>query len=103
MVSFELPVQYGIPTCFYFDDFPHFDVGPLCETSKKAFECMLNLLGWKFADGDKNLPFAKQFNILGAKVDITGLGSGSIVVSNKPGRLDHICALIDESVLDRSS
>lgn len=92
-----------IPTCFYFDDFPHFDVGPLCETSKKAFECMLNLLGWKFADGDKNLPFAKQFNILGAKVDITGLGSGSIVVSNKPGRLDHICALIDESVLDRSS
>ena len=92
-----------IPTCFYFDDFPHFDVGPLCETSKKAFECMLNLLGWQFADGDKNLPFAKDFNILGAKVDLAELGSGSIVVSNKPGRLEHICSLIDETVLDRSA
>lgn len=92
-----------IPTCFYFDDFPHFDVGPLCDTSKKTFECMLNLLGWKFADGDKNLPFAKEFNILGAKVDLSNLGSGSIVVSNKPGRLEHICTLIDETVLDRSA
>ena len=92
-----------IPTCFYFDDFPHFDIGPLCETSKKAFECMLNLLGWQFADGDKNLPFAKDFNILGAKVDLAELGSGSIVVSNKSGRLEHICSLIDETVLDRSA
>ena len=92
-----------IPTCFYFDDFPHFDVGPLCDMSKKSFECMLNLLGWKFADGDKNLPFAKDFNILGARIDLAGLGSGTIVVSNKPGRLEHICVLIDETVLDHSA
>ena len=92
-----------IPTCFYFDDFPRFDVGPLCDTSKKSFECLLNLLGWQFADGEKNLPFAKDFNILGAKIDLAGLSSGTIVVSNKPGRLEHICALIDETVGDHSA
>jgi len=45
----------NVPACHYFDDFPHFEIEPLATSSQLAFE---TLLRWKFADGDKNLPFA---------------------------------------------
>ena len=58
----------GIPGCCYFDDFPHYEVDPLCHSSQQAYETLLKILGWKFAEGEKNLPFDVSYNILGATV-----------------------------------
>ena len=83
-----------IPGCCYFDDFPHYEVDPLCHSSQQAYETMLKLLGWKFAEGEKNLPFAESYNILGATVDMSNHRLGTVTVSNKQGRLEHIASLV---------
>ena len=87
---------FDIPACHYFDDFPHFEVEPLCKSSCHTFELFLKILGWRFAEGDKNLPFDCAFNILGARIDLTDNAAGFITVKNKPGRLDHVASLIKE-------
>ena len=83
-----------IPGCCYFDDFPHYEVEPLCHSSQQAFETMLRILGWKFAEGEKNLPFDVSYNILGATIDMQNHRFGTVSVSNKQGRLEHIAGLV---------
>lgn len=36
---------FDIPACHYFDDFPHFEVEPLCKSSCHTFELFLKILG----------------------------------------------------------
>ena len=84
----------GIPGCCYFDDFPHYEVDPLCHSSQQAYETLLKILGWKFAEGEKNLPFDVSYNILGATVDMHNHRLGTVSVSNKQGRLEHIASLV---------
>lgn len=86
-------VMLNIPGCCYFDDYPHYEIDKLCHSSQQAYETLLRLLGWKFAEGEKNLPFATSYNILGATVDLSSHNRGIVQVSNKPGRLEHIAEL----------
>lgn len=83
----------NIPGCCYFDDYPHYEIDKLCHSSQQAYETLLRLLGWKFAEGEKNLPFATSYNILGATIDLSSHNRGIVQVSNKPGRLEHIAEL----------
>ena len=87
-------VLLDIPGCCYFDDYPHYEVEALCHSSQQAYETLLKLLGWKFAEGDKNLPFNTSYNILGASIDLSDHRFGKVKVSNKPGRLGHISTLV---------
>ncbi len=87
-------VLLDIPGCCYFDDYPHYEVDALCHSSQQAYETLLKILGWKFAEGEKNLPFASAYNILGASIDLTDHRFGKVKVSNKPGRLEHISTLV---------
>ena len=76
-----------IPSCHYFDDFPLFELQPLTESAQRSISALLGMLGWAFATGDKDHPFDSAFTI-------AGLDKGSLVVENKPGRLDHISQLV---------
>lgn len=92
-IWFLAVVYLGIPCCHYFDDFPHFETESLASSSRLAFEGLLKLIGWRFAEGEKNLPFADHFNILGATIDLSSLPAGFFTVQNKPGRMQHIAEL----------
>ena len=83
-----------IPSCFYFDDFPHFSMSKSAKNVKLAFETFLDALGWQYAGGDKNLPFDASFNILGGRINLEHLSNGNLTVENKPGRLEHIAELV---------
>ena len=83
-----------VPSCFYFDDFPHFSLSKCAKNVKLAFETFLHALGWQYAGGDKNLPFDASFNILGGRINLEHLSDGHITVENKPGRLEHIAELV---------
>lgn len=83
-----------MPSCFYFDDFPHFSLSKCAKNVKLAFETFLDALGWQYAGGDKNLPFDASFNILGGRINLEHLSDGHITVENKPGRLEHIAELV---------
>ena len=87
-------VMLSIPGCCYFDDFPHYEVASLRHSSQQAYETLLKILGWRFAEGEKNLPFDTSYNILGASIDLSSLGVGTIKVSNKHGRMEHIANLV---------
>lgn len=88
-------VMLNIPGSCYFDDFPHYEVDQLCHSSQQAYETLLKILGWQFAEGEKNLPFNTSYNILGASIDLSSLQVGAIKVSNKQGRLEHISGLVN--------
>ena len=88
-------IMLNIPGCCYFDDYPHYEVDQLCHSSQQAYETLLKILGWQFAEGEKNLPFNTSYNILGASIDLSSLQVGTIKVANKQGRLEHISELVN--------
>ena len=85
-----------IPSCFYFDDFPHFSLTRSSKGVKLAFETFLDCLGWQYAGGDKNLPFDRSFNILGGRINLEHLNQGHLTVENKPGRIQHVTDLVKQ-------
>ena len=87
-------VFLGVPACHYFDDFPMFDMQPLTDSAQKSVEVLLGLLGWTYATGDKDHPFDRAFTILGARIDLTSLETGTVSIGNKPGRLGHIASIV---------
>ena len=64
-------------TTNFFDDFCQLETLPLCDSARQTAELVMQLLGWKVSmSDDKRLPFAYEFNMLGAVVDLTDSRKG---------------------------
>ena len=80
----------------FFDDFCQLEVDGLCQSAWDTAELVMKLLGWRISlSDDKRLPFAGEFNMLGAVIDLTRSSQGIINVKNKESRLSDIGALVD--------
>ena len=96
-----LMVKLGsVWTTQYFDDYPNIEMTSLAASSRGFMEFLLNAVGWKFADtGKKAPPFAASFRVLGVEVNLSQVGSGKLIVANKPERVEHIkqflCDIMD--------
>ena len=52
---------------------------------------VLEILGWDFArDGAKGVCFSNVFNVLGVQMDISCLHQGTVVLTNKPDRIEKL-------------
>ena len=72
-------------------------------TTDLACGKLLDLLGIKFArtGGDsKGKPFSKVFEVLGLSVSVAELHQGTLVLSNKPGRLERLIELFSQVKAD---
>ena len=78
----------------FFDDYCQLEIEGLCDSARSAAEEFLGLLGWTISQGEKALPFAQVFVMLGAQLSFEEASAGHIVVRNKPGRLDGIRELV---------
>ena len=75
----------------FFDDYCQLEFGPLCDSAWRTAETVLGLLGWKIAmNAEKRLPFSKQFQMLGAVVDLTQAKDGLVQMSNKATRVEEL-------------
>ena len=84
----------------YYDDFPMVELEETCQSAEQGIAEVLDALGWKFArEGAKAPPFAKCFDVLGVNVDLTGVASGSVVLKNKPSRVEALCSAADKFIL----
>ncbi|CAE7532121.1 unnamed protein product, partial [Symbiodinium necroappetens] len=80
-------------------------VHPADTAEATDFACgkLLDLLGIKFArtGGDsKGRPFDKVFEVLGLSVSVAELHQGSLVLANKPGRLERLVELFGQVKAD---
>ena len=92
-----LVYKFGFLMSVFYDDFPIFEVEPLAELSTKIVDAVLNVLGWRHAmQGKKAVGFSAEPIALGVQYHLQGLWSGNLTVSNKPGRLERILALIEQ-------
>ena len=81
----------------FFDDFCQIELEDLCGSSWETAELVMKLLGWKISmSDDKRLPFLKEFNMLGAVVDLRATAEGIVRVRNKESRVADIGSLVDE-------
>ena len=78
----------------FFDDFCQLEIEGLCDSARSAAEEFMGLLGWRIAEGEKALPFAQTFIMLGAQLSFEEASTGHVIVRNKPGRLDGIRKLV---------
>ena len=86
----------------FFDDFCQLEVDALCDSSWHTAELVMKLLGWRISmSEDKRLPFAREFSMLGAVVDLSQTTQGVVSVRNKESRVQDIGKLVDE-VCDKS-
>lgn len=82
-------------TVFY-DDFPCLEPQPTAAFSKIAFETLLDLLGWEWSTGHKDLPFSNTFSPLGVQVSLGSMCTeGNVLLENKPSRVADQVAEID--------
>lgn len=81
----------------FFDDYCQLEFAPLRESSWKTAEMVLKLLGWQIALADeKRKPFEKEFQMLGAVIDLRKSRDGLVLISNKPKRLEELQASVQE-------
>ena len=81
----------------FFDDFPLLEPVPTCTLASQSFEGLLKALGWRYTDDpSKCHPFEEVFDVLGARLEVRSLNGDSVVIQNKPGRLDKIDAMLQE-------
>ena len=83
-------------SCFY-DDFPVLIPTHESEEVDGMISDLLDVLGWEHkrtGEGHKGLPFAKQVDILGMRVDLSDISAGQVTLANKPGRIDKICDFV---------
>ena len=81
----------------FFDDFCQLEVDALCDSSWQTAELVMKLLGWRISmSEDKRLPFAPEFSMLGAVVDLSHTAQGVVNIRNKESRVKDIGRLVDE-------
>ncbi|CAE7222566.1 unnamed protein product [Symbiodinium sp. CCMP2592] len=82
---------FKLPSSVYFDDYPMFSTSLSSSDTDGIISEFLDILGWGHAKtGSKSHPFAEVFSVLGMQIDLSNLSKRSIVLSNKPGRIDRI-------------
>ncbi|CAE7624913.1 unnamed protein product [Symbiodinium sp. CCMP2592] len=89
-----------ITTNFY-DDYCQMELEPLRDSAREIAEAVLDLLGWKIAQGIKALPFSQSFNMLGACISFENAYKGEVVVRNKEGRLEAIEEVVNQCLAKR--
>ena len=81
----------------FFDDFPIVEPESLCSLASKSVEGLLKALGWQYSDDPKKVvPFDYAFDVLGTRIDVSGLRARSFSIENKQSRLERIDALLKE-------
>eukprot|EP00438_Fugacium_kawagutii_P031542 Skav209363 [mRNA] locus=scaffold1388:119609:120619:- [translate_table: standard] len=86
-----------LPVVNYFDDYPHVDLLASACKSQAVMEEFLVTLGWKVSlEEKKRSPPTKEFNVLGAVVDLRESLGGVILVKNKPERLVEFRKTVEE-------
>ena len=81
----------------FFDDFCQLECEGLCDSAWETAEFVMKLLGWRISmSDDKRSPFAEQFNLLGAVVDLTKATTGVVAVHNKPSRIADLQSLVQD-------
>ena len=100
-LSFLMNVCLVVPGSVFFDDFPSLTEA---SSSTSAFEgphALLTALGWLFADdSEKCQPFGSCFDVLGCCLDLKDLVAGSLVMSNREGRVDSIRSMVQKLCSD---
>ncbi|CAE7830851.1 unnamed protein product [Symbiodinium sp. CCMP2592] len=82
---------FKLPSSVYFDDYPMFSTSLSSSDTDGIISEFLDILGWGHAKtGSKSHPFAEVFSVLGMQIDLSNLSKRSVVLSNKPGRIDRI-------------
>ncbi|CAE7232143.1 unnamed protein product, partial [Symbiodinium pilosum] len=63
------------------------------EKERSVMKGVLDILGWDFArDSAKGVSFGSVLNVLGVQMDISCLHQGTVVLTNKPERIDKLVA-----------
>ena len=77
-------------------DFTQVETKRLSLSAQDTLESLIALLGWRLADSEaKRLPFASAFTSLGVRVVFTDTATGTILLENKPGRVQSIREQVD--------
>ena len=88
---FILSKVLHLPLGNYFDDYPVFSTESTASATDSFICEMLDILGWDFArDGAKGADFCSVFNVLGVQMDISCLHQGTVVLANKPDRIEKL-------------
>ena len=96
-----LSTLFFLVTTNFYDDFCQLELEPLHSSARTTAEEVLELLGWKIAQGVKALPFAESFNMLGACVSFEKAFKGDVLVRNKEGRVEAIEDMVRKCVETR--
>ena len=96
-----LSTLFFLVTTNFYDDFCQLELEPLHSSARTTAEEVLELLGWKIAQGVKALPFAESFNMLGACISFEKAFKGDVLVRNKEGRVEAIEDMVRKCVETR--
>ncbi|CAJ1350568.1 unnamed protein product, partial [Effrenium voratum] len=96
-LRFLLCKELMIPSSVFYDDFPLLSPAESSREADESASALFDLLGWRHAKtGPKAPSFQPEFVVLGMRLDLSRLHEGVITLSNKPGRVERLCALLED-------
>ena len=86
-----------MPCSAFYDDYTLLSPVHLARGADMVCSQLLDVLGWRHAcagDGDKGLEFSPMFDVLGMSIDLGLLHQGTLVLTNKEGRIQSVCEML---------
>ena len=84
----------------FYDDYPTISPDNLRSSTGLAMDILFKALGWRVADGAKDVDWAQSFTALGVVFDISGLHLRQSSVGNKPGRTEDVVKQLSKFVAE---
>ena len=89
-------VGYRLVWTSFYDDFIAYSRPKLAGNTDATVSTLFKLLGWAFAEsGDKCVPFSSSCEALGVSFDLSASSKGYASICNTAGRVDELCADLD--------
>jgi len=68
-----------------------------CKVLSLAVGAIFDSLGWAYArEGEKGLPFAQAFHVLGVAINLQGMPKGFFIIANKQARVEKLVQMLNK-------
>ena len=98
MIWFTGIKEFSLIWTSFFDDFPMLTPSTLQSSSDASANLLVKLLGWRIADGEKEVEWSECFNALGVTFNVERISLAASTVGNKKGRVEALIPVLEDFI-----
>jgi hypothetical protein len=90
--------EFSLIWTTFFDDFPMLTPSSIQSSSEACANILTKLMGWRVADGEKEVEWAECFHALGVTFNLENISMAASTVGNKKGRVEALIPILESFI-----